>query len=154
VGAPVQITSSADERIRIQASVRQIAPLVDPQNRQATVEIDLPTSNLLRPGMFVQAEIVSGRTQALTVPAAAVLREQGKTFVYRLQGDRAKAQPVEVGETIGNHTTANVAIKQGLGLGDRVIVKGAGFLKNSDRVRVVAAPAVSEPNNPAAADIQ
>lgn len=61
---------------------------------------------------------------------------------------------MEVGETIGNNTTANVAIKQGLGPGDRVIVKGAGFLKDDDRVRVVAAPAVREPDNPATADIQ
>lgn len=61
---------------------------------------------------------------------------------------------MEVGETIGNKATANVAIKQGLGPGDRVIVKGAGFLKEGDLVRVVAAPAIGEPNNPATADIQ
>jgi len=151
VGAPVRITTSADERIRLQATVREIAPLVDPQNRQATVEIDLPATNLLRPGMFVQAEIVSGRTQGLTVPAEAVLREQGKTFVYRLDRDRAKAQPVEVGETMGNTTAANVAIKQGLEAGDRVVLKGAGFLKDGDRVRVVAEPDIGKSPNPAAA---
>ncbi|HEY9845164.1 MAG TPA: HlyD family efflux transporter periplasmic adaptor subunit, partial [Candidatus Caenarcaniphilales bacterium] len=38
-GALVQVTSNSDTRIRLQGQVREIAPLVDPQNRQATVEV-------------------------------------------------------------------------------------------------------------------
>lgn len=138
IGAPVRISSGTDKRIRVQGKVREIAPLVDSQNRQATVEIALPASPLLRPGMFLQATIASGQTQGLTVPAGAVLPGE-PPVVYRLAADRAQAQPVEVGETIGGQgeAAARVEIKQGLAPGDRVVVSGAGFLKDGDRVRVV-----------------
>jgi len=139
-GAAVRVSSTSNDRVRLQGQVREIAPLVDPQSRQATVKVDLPSSPLLRPGMFLQATIASGRTQGLTVPAGAVLREDNQAIVYRLEGDRAKAQPVEVGETLGGNSMARVEVKQGLSLGDRVIVSGAGFLKDGDRVRVVPEP--------------
>ena len=72
VGAPVLITSNADSRIRLEGTVRQIMPTVDQQTRQGTIKIDLPSSPLLRTGMFVRAAISSGTTQGLTVPAKAV----------------------------------------------------------------------------------
>lgn len=136
---PVQIRSDADKRIQVQARVREIAPLVDSQTRQATIKIDLPASQLLRPGMFLGARIVTGQVQGLTVPARAVLPQaNGRTVVYRLDEDTVRSQTVEVGETFGNDaTTAKIEIKSGLNLGDRVVVKGAGFLKDGDRVFVV-----------------
>lgn len=139
-GAAVRVSSNSNERLRLQGQVREIAPLVDPQSRQATVKVNLPPSPLLRPGIFLQAVIASGRTQGLTVPAGAVLRDNNQAIVYRLEGEQAKAQPVEVGEAIGGNSTARVEVKQGLSLGDHVIISGAGFLKDGDRVRVVPQP--------------
>lgn len=144
VGSPVQIRSDADNLIKLQGRVREIAPLVDPQTRQATIKIDLPASQLLRPGIFLRATIVTGQVQGLTVAARAVLPQaNGRTLVYRLEGrDTVRAQTVEVGETLGggDATTAKIEIKSGLNLGDRVVVKGAGYLKNGDRVFVVSNP--------------
>lgn len=48
VGATAQVTADADSRVRLQATVREIAPLVDAQSRQATVKITLPRTELLR----------------------------------------------------------------------------------------------------------
>jgi multidrug efflux pump subunit AcrA (membrane-fusion protein) len=44
-----------------------------------------------------------------------------------------KAQPVKVGEILPGD---RVEIKSGLSLGERVVVKGAPFLKDGDRVEV------------------
>ena len=142
IGALARITSDADKRIRLQGRVREISPLVDPQNRQATVKIDLPTSALLRSGMFLRAAVTVQTAQALTVPASAVLPQpDGRSLVYVLEGtDIVRAKPVTVGtrQESTDPTKARIAIKSGLNTGDRVVVAGAGYVKDGDRVTVVS----------------
>jgi RND family efflux transporter MFP subunit len=142
-GTAVQITSDSDKRIKLSGTVRDISPLVDPQNRQATVKIDLPASEFLRSGMFLRASISTATAQGLKVPAKAILPQpDGSSIVYKLVGeDKVQAQPVEVGEisggAVGDLTAAKVEVKKGLKAGDRVVISGAGYLKDGDRVKVV-----------------
>ena len=141
-GTAVSITSDSDQRIKLSGTVRDISPLVDPQNRQATVKIDLPASEFLRSGMFLRASISTATTQGLKVPAKAILpQSDGSSIVYKLVGeDKVQAQPVVVGEitggAVGDLTSAQVQIKKGLKSGDQVVVAGAGYLKDGDRVKV------------------
>jgi len=141
-GTAVQITSDSDKRIKLSGTVRDISPLVDPQNRQATVKIDLPPSEFLRSGMFLRASISTATAQGLKVPAKAILPQpDGSSIVYKLVGeDKVQAQPVEVGEisggAVGDLTAAKVEVKKGLKVGDRVVIDGAGYLKDGDRVQV------------------
>jgi RND family efflux transporter MFP subunit len=141
-GTAVQITSDSDKRIKLSGTVRDISPLVDPQNRQATVKIDLPPSEFLRSGMFLRASISTATAQGLKVPAKAIVPQpDGSSMVYKLVGeDKVQAQPVEVGEisggAVGDLTAAKVEVKKGLKAGDRVVIAGAGYLKDGDRVKV------------------
>ena len=141
-GTAVQITSDSDKRIKLSGTVRDISPLVDPQNRQATVKIDLPASEFLRSGMFLRASISTATAQGLKVPAKAIVSQpDGSSIVYKLVGeDKVQAQPVEVGEisggAVGDLTAAKVEVKKGLKAGDRVVIAGAGYLKDGDRVKV------------------
>ncbi|MGB3299703.1 MAG: efflux RND transporter periplasmic adaptor subunit, partial [Phormidesmis sp.] len=100
VGAAVQVSSSADPNLQLQGSVRSIDPVVDAQSRKATVKVSLPGSDRLRPGMFLQAAIVTGSREGVVVPAEAVLPQSGGGFVvYTLNADgMVKANAVEVGE--------------------------------------------------------
>ncbi|MEG4572226.1 efflux RND transporter periplasmic adaptor subunit [Microcoleus sp. N3A4] len=142
-GTAVQITSDSDKRIKLSGTVRDISPLVDPQNRQATVKIDLPASEFLRSGMFLRASISTATAQGLKVPANAIVpQSDGSSIVYKLVGeDKVQAQPVEVGEisggAVGELTSAKVEVKKGLKAGDRVVIAGAGYLKDGDLVKVV-----------------
>ena len=142
-GTSVKITSDSDKRIELEGTVRDISPLVDPQNRQATVKIDLPQNALLRSGMFLRASISTATAQGLKVPAKAILpQSDGGAVVYKLVGeDKVLAQSVQVGGisggAVGDLTNAQVEIKKGLKVGDRVVVSGAGYLKDGDRVKVV-----------------
>lgn len=142
-GTSVQITSDSDRRIKLSGTVRDILPLIDPQSRQATVRIDLPQSEFLRSGMFLRGSIATATAQGLTVPAKAILpQSDGSSIVYKLSGDNTvQAQRVEVGEisggAVGDLTEAKAQIKQGLKAGDRVVVTGAGYLKDGARVKVV-----------------
>jgi HlyD family secretion protein len=136
LGASVEVTSDADRRVRLQGRVREIEPLVNDQRREATVKIDIPTTNLLKPGMFARAAITTTTTTAVAIPQKAVLpQSDGSAIVFMLSGeDRVRAQKVEVGDIM---TGGRVEIKSGLKIGDRAIVDGAGYLKDGDKVRVV-----------------
>lgn len=143
VGAPVAIASDADSRINLRGTVREIAPLVDEETRQATVKVNLPSSELLRPGMFLRAALTTSEIQGITAPAKSILPQaDGSSIVYLLgEDDIVRARTVEIGEIIEgnpeNLDTARVEIKSGLNLGDRLVVAGAGYLKDGDRVKVV-----------------
>jgi len=136
INSAVVVTSDADSRLRLQGNVREIAPLVDPQSREATVRIDLPTTALLRPGMFASGAIMIANVPGIAIPAKAVLpQSDGSAIAFVLtDGDIVRSQKITVGEVIGS---ANVEIVNGLKIGDRVVVAGAGYLKDGDKVQVV-----------------
>ncbi len=139
VGATVEVTSDRDSRVKLQGKVREIQPLVNDQRREATVKIDLPATNLLKPGMFARAAITTNSAMGMTVPQKAVQAQpDGSVIVFMLSGeDIVRAQKVELGEPINGN---RVEIKSGLKLGDRVVVSGAGYLKDGDKVLVVTSP--------------
>lgn len=140
VGSAVQISSDADKRIKGQGGVREVDPVVNEQTRQAIVKVDLPTSPYLKPGMFLKAAVVTQTNQALMVPSQSVLPQtDGRSIVYVLEGkDTVRQRPVTVGmrQNTADPAQARTEIKAGLKPGDRVVVAGAGFLKDGDHVTV------------------
>lgn len=136
INTPALITYDADPRVRLPGRVREISPLVDPESRKATVKINLPPTSLLRSGMFARAAITTATVPGLTVPAKAVLPQpDGSVTVFVLLSDNTvKAQTVELG---GVPNGSSVEIKNGLKQGDRVVIAGAGYLKDGDRIQVV-----------------
>ncbi len=148
VGATVTVTSDADPRIQLSGTVREIAPLIDSDTRDAAVFVDLPPSDLLRPGMFLRAAITTSTATGLTVPAQAVIpRADGTATVYRVEGGEAgdeaavaQAVTVELGELLdsADPALARIEITSGLSQGDRIVAQGAGYVNSGDVVDVVA----------------
>lgn len=141
IGAPVAITSTTDSRIRLQGTVRSIDPVVDADTRVATVNITLPTSELLKPGMFLRGAITTSSRQGLTIPATALQPQpDGTTQVFVLaDGNQVTARTVEIGNRIAaaEDAAARVEILQGLQSGEQVVTSGVGFLQDGDLVNVV-----------------
>ena len=137
IGASVQITSDVDQRVRSQGRVREIQPQVNDQRREATVKIDLPPTTLLKPGMFANAAITTNSGMKMVVPQKAVQSQaDSNVIVFTLSGeDTVRSQKVELGDPANDD---KVEIKNGLQLGDRVVVDGAGYLKDGDKVRVAS----------------
>jgi HlyD family secretion protein len=135
-GQSVTITSEKERKTNLIGKVREIDPLVN-ESRQAIVKVDLPASDSLKPGMFVKGLITTSSATGLTVPSKAVLPQpDNSAIVYKLQADgTVKAQPVQQGEIMSGD---RVEIKSGLSPSDRVVVKGAAFLKDGDKVEVRA----------------
>lgn len=145
MGAPVRITSSTDRRIQFEGRIRDIDPVVDSQSRVATVNVDLPPSGLLRPGMFLQGDVNIAVDDGLTVPAKAVVPHgNGQFQVYLLAADNVvEVRPVQVGARLPSElngvATERVQILSGLAPGDRVVTSGASYLNDGDRVEVAPA---------------
>ncbi|MBF2088385.1 MAG: efflux RND transporter periplasmic adaptor subunit [Synechococcales cyanobacterium K44_A2020_017] len=138
VGMPVRVTSDADARIDLQGRLRDIAPLVDPQTREATLTIELPSSSLLRSGMFLRAALILDSRSGVTIPTAAVLpRPDGSSAVYVVQADETvTAQAITVGDVLPGESP-KVEVLQGLNPGDRIVVAGASYLNEGDRVAIM-----------------
>ena len=118
--------------------MRAVSPGVDAQTRTGTVYADLPQPGGLQPGTYLEGRVESGTSQSLAVPTAAVVSRDGFpcVFVVDAQG-QARQRRIDTGSADGGWT----AVRGGLKPGDRVVVEGAGFLTDGDRVRVVAAGA-------------
>ncbi|MFQ4139085.1 efflux RND transporter periplasmic adaptor subunit [Nodosilinea sp. PGN35] len=141
IGAPVTVTSSADSRLRLQGTVQSIDPVVDAATRVAIVNVTLPPSDLVRPGIFLRGEVTTGSRQGLTIPAVALQPQpDGTTQVFVLtEGDVVEARTVDLGNRIAasGDEAARVEVLQGLQSGEQVVTSGVGFLQDGDVVRVV-----------------
>lgn len=119
----------------VSGRLRAVTPGVDAQTRTGTLYADLPTPGPLKPGIFVEGRIVTGDGQALTIPTAAIVQRDGHSYVFSVTDKQQAARHrVRTGQAVNGQT----AILEGLKAGDRVVVDGAGFLGEGDRVRVVA----------------
>ncbi|SFS52934.1 efflux RND transporter periplasmic adaptor subunit [Brevundimonas viscosa] len=138
-------TISSDEVGQTTGRVRIVTPEVDPETRLGVARIALNGAGGFRPGMFARARIEAGSQPALTVPTAAVLYRENRAGVFVLgDGGVVRFQPV----TVLSRTERRSALS-GLTAGARVVVEGAGFLADGDRVRV--APTAAPARAPAAA---
>ncbi|MGY1529332.1 efflux RND transporter periplasmic adaptor subunit [Luteimonas sp. A649] len=131
VGTPVRVESPAGF---IEGSVRTVSPGLDAQSRTGTVYVDLPEPGGLRAGMFAQGRLVLGRAQALLVPREALVRRDGRAYVFTVAEDNRVR---ELGVVTGGAHGDMVEVSDGLTQGDRVVARGAGFLGDGDLVRVV-----------------
>ena len=119
----------ADAR-RFDGRVARVSPTVDPATRAVTVYVEIPNpGGALRGGTFATGRVVSRTlTDVLTVPTAALRQgaEDGRPFVYRIDGKTINVAPVQLGAVDERQGVAQVT--EGLQAGERVIVGNVGTL--------------------------
>jgi membrane fusion protein (multidrug efflux system) len=143
-GQPARITAPALGGDAIAGAVDRLAPVVDPQSGTVKVTVDVPPAGGLRPGLYVDVELVTAvRDDALLVPKRALVYDQDQIYVYRV-GDSMKAERVFL-ETV-LEDKAHVVPAGGVAAGDRVVIAGQAGLKDGIEVRLVGVPdAAPEP---------
>jgi HlyD family secretion protein len=135
VGQNVKLTTA--DGAQLDGKVRAIAPTVESSTRASLVYVDIPsTGGAARPGMFARGEILLGQSTASMVPLSSVVTQDGYTYVFVVSDQqRVARRRVETGAV---HDT-QIEIVAGVQPGERIVDKGAGFLKDGDHVRVVVA---------------
>lgn len=101
IGQDVSVTSSVFPDKKFHGKVVRLAPLLKETSRQARVEVDIENEEgLLKPGMFVNAEIEFGRKEnAKIVPFSSIVSRgnlQG-IFLADMENKKAIFIPVKVG---------------------------------------------------------
>ncbi len=97
------------------------------------VEIEIPGSGTLMPGMVVSARILTDRYRDLLYTGIAnISKEFGKDYVYVVEQDKAIKREVSLGRIIGG----NVEITSGVEPGELLVTTGAENLEDGTPVNI------------------
>lgn len=108
-------------------------PEADPATGFFRGIVRLPPECTLIPGDYVRMEVrMAHKEGTLAVPYESILREDGKPYVFVLDGDKAVRREIVAGEGSGGY----VEISSGLAPGDKVVKIGAGSLYDGAKVVV------------------
>jgi len=131
IGQPVKLTTA--DGAELTGKVRMVAPTVETQRRTGIVYVDIAQPGTARPGMFARGEIEIARTRAVMVPLMSVVMQDGYSYVFVLTAEQSVSRRhVQTGIVRGDQ----IEIVSGVSPGEFVAEKGAGFLKDGDRVLV------------------
>jgi RND family efflux transporter MFP subunit len=99
-----------------------------------------------RSEQFVRAQIVWSNEPALVVPATAVTRVSGKTFVYVAEpADKGALVARQRGVTLGPIVGQTYIVRDGLKAGERVIVSGIQTIGDGMPVQPLPPPGAGSP---------
>lgn len=134
-GQLAKITNYTIPEDTITGRITQLSPAIDPDTRTFKGNITIDNPNLLlRPGMFVQADIViSHKDSVIVIPKNVILsRQKGKT-VFIVDRGVAAERIIETG--LENLT--EVEVVRGLSKNDRLVVSGFETLSNRSKVKII-----------------
>jgi membrane fusion protein, copper/silver efflux system len=130
IGQTVDVLPRAFVHRNFSGKVALIYPHLNAQTRTARVRIELANPDgLLRPDMYVDAEINTGSAEpVLTVPDSAVLDNGTRQAVFVDKGD-GRFEPRDV--KLGHRGDGYVEIREGISDGEPVVVS-ANFLIDAE----------------------
>jgi membrane fusion protein, multidrug efflux system len=131
----VRLTNYTIPEDTIIGHVTQLSPAIDADSRTFKGNIEITNSNLLlRPGMFVKADIVTNhKDSVIVIPKSIILsRQRGKT-VFIIDRGVAMDRIIETG--LENLT--DVEVTRGLMKNDRIVISGYETLSPRSKVKIV-----------------
>lgn len=138
VGQTARLRSEALDGTRAGEVIR-IAPVVDPRSGTVKVTIGIPANQRLRPGQYVEAElVVDTESEALLVPKRALVFDDTQVFAYRLTDDMTVERLLVVPRIEDREYVSPGPSPSGdqIAVGDRIVVAGMAGLKDGTRVRL------------------
>lgn len=129
VGMSVEITIPYWEDKTFTGTVAFITPTLDPSTRTAKARLDIDNPELLlKPEMYADARLSYPIGEALSIPAAAVMRTGEHTYAFKNAGE-GRLVPVEI--KVGPRGGGYFQLLGGLSEGDNVVTS-ANFLVDSE----------------------
>jgi membrane fusion protein (multidrug efflux system) len=133
-------------------SIDRISPVVDPATGTVKVTVATPRQEGLRPGMYVDVELVTAvHDEALLVPKRALVYDNDQVFVFRLKADEdRRVERLRVTPQLEN--TDFIEPAGGLEAGDQLVVAGQSGLKDNGLVRLPGDPEPTDDEDETRAD--
>ena len=131
-GTSLSFTTDAAPGQVFHAVVRELNPALDAHSRSLTAEARLVESDArLKPGMFVQVELVVARqSRVVVVPKNAIYNVAGLNKVFAVRNGAVTEFKIQPGQAIGDW----VAIPEVIQPGERVAITNLGALVNGMKV--------------------
>ncbi len=133
LGSPAQVTVEGTTG-SIDAEVTFVGVEADPLNGKFPVELTVDNADLrLRAGVIGRARVVKEvHRDVIAIPRDAVVRSNDGESVFVVEGDRVRAQPVQLGVGQG----LMVVVEHGLSGGERIVVRGQRLLQPDGRIEI------------------
>ncbi|RZA25344.1 MAG: efflux RND transporter periplasmic adaptor subunit, partial [Lysobacteraceae bacterium] len=133
-GQPVGLAADALPGQAFTGVVDRISPVVDAGSGTFRVVCAFAGGGLLQPGMFGRIRIdYDKRAEALVVPRAALLDDEGDPAVFVVRGGKASRVAVKLGYMDGEW----VELREGIKVGDGVVTAGKIALRDGTPVEVI-----------------
>ena len=117
-GMKVQVTIDGAGPTALTGTIAEINAAADFASHSFLVKIDLPSSSLLRSGMFATAEFPNGVRQAILIPRSAVVSRGSLQCAYVLDGRGiAQLRSITFGAAQGNL----VEVLSGISAGEKLV---------------------------------
>ena len=128
-----QINAANDQTLA--GKIRSVSPQLTIGSRLAKVRVVLDGAPDIAVNTYADGKILIGNAAAVTVPSDSLVIKDGKTWVFRVKNNAAEQVLVNIGRRQQNE----IEILSGIKNGDTVILEGAGFLNDGDKISVKAA---------------
>jgi RND family efflux transporter MFP subunit len=134
-GQQVRVMNYTLPEDTLHGMVRELSPAISTETRTFTGKLSIDNDVLkLRPGMFVQAEIILDRKDSvIVVPKNVIISNQRGKSVFIVQQGTAEEKQV----TLGYENKDMVEITSGLKTNERLVVKGFETLRNRSKVKII-----------------
>jgi len=128
-GQPVRVVVPGADVHETTAVVNHVGATVESESRSVPLVAELKNTDAhFKPGMFVWVDLPQGELrEALAVPVSAIMRHEGKSFVFVPDGPE-RFHRVDV--TTGIESGDLLEVTSGLAVGQQVVSRGAFVLKS------------------------
>jgi len=136
LGQKVLITNYTLPEDTLPGKISELSPAISTETRtfSGTVEIDNPEL-MLRPGMFVKADIITARKDSAVVIPKDVILSSGRGKYVFVVGRNSAADDRRI--TTGLENQDFVEVTEGLQVNERLIIGGFETLRDNSKVRII-----------------
>jgi RND family efflux transporter MFP subunit len=135
IGNPVDVKVDTYPDITFTGKISTINPMVDPVSRAFKIKVEIPNKDhRLKPGMFARVKIYPEiHKDTLIVPFKSVMKREGTTVVFVVEGERVRLRAV----TAGINNEREIEVIDGLGEGEEVVIEGHYGMADKTKVKVL-----------------
>lgn len=145
VGSPAWVSFNDLGNTMLKGTIQSIGHIADPQSGTYPLEVWIERGNetAIREGMIASIMVRhQSEQETLAIPAAALFRQAGQAYVYRIVDNKAQLTAIRAGRTVAG----SLEITAGLMVGDTVVVDGMFALRDGVAINIthtVPQPATS-----------
>ena len=133
-GQEVAITHYTLPKDTIKGTVSELSPAISPETRTFKGKLLIDNKDLLlRPGMFVKADIVVDQAEnTIVIPKELVMNNRGRKHVFVVERGVAYMRNIRT----GLEDNENIEVLEGLSMQDQLVTRGYETLRDGSKVKI------------------